>query len=202
MPSSHLVLASASPGRLRLLRAAGIDPMVEISGVEEGDLDPKDPDSMVAVLARRKATTVAARLSAGIVVGADSTLVIDGLAQGKPHTAEEAAARWRRQRGRPGVLLTGHHVIDLGSGNEVAATARTIVHFSDLDDADIAAYVATGEPLEVAGAFTLDGYGAAFVERVEGDPSNVIGLSIPLLRRLLAELGIVWSALWRGDDRA
>ncbi len=197
VPSHRIVLASASPARLGLLRAAGLDPQVEVSGADEDDADPRDPDGMVALLARRKATAVASRLSEGVVIGADSALSLDGLALGKPHTAAAANARWREQRGRSGVLLTGHHVIDLGSGREVSAVAKTLVHFADLDDDDIAAYVATGEPLEVAGAFTLDGYGAAFIERVEGDASNVIGLSLPLLRHLLAEIGIQWRTLWR-----
>ncbi|MCU4183411.1 Maf family nucleotide pyrophosphatase [Acidiferrimicrobium sp. IK] len=197
MLSPRLVLASASPGRLGLLHAAGIDPLVEVSGVDEDAVDELDPDAMVAILAQRKAEAVAARRSEGLVVGADSTLVLDGVALGKPHTAEEATARWRRQRGRAGVLATGHHVIDAASGRRAGAVARTAVHFADIDDETIAAYVGTGEPLEVAGAFTLDGYGAAFVERVEGDPSNVIGLSLPLLRRLLADIGVEWRTLWR-----
>ena len=197
VPSPRLILASASPARLELLRAAGIDPLVQVSGVDEGDIDVHDPDGAVATLARRKAVAVAATLEHGVVVGADSMLVLDGVAYGKPHTATAATARWRRQRGRSAVLVTGHHVIDVASARETAAVAHTAVHFADLDDGEVDAYVATGEPLEVAGAFTLDGYGSAFVEGVEGDPSNVIGLSLPLLRRLLADIGVGWTTLWR-----
>ena len=193
----RLILASASPGRLALLRAAGIDPEVVVSGVDEGAVAAGDAEAMVAELARRKASAVAARVEGGIVVGADSTLELGGEVLGKPHTPEEAVARWRRQRGRAGSLVTGHHLIDVASGRQASGVAATVVHFADLTDGDIEAYVATGEPLEVAGAFTLDGYGAAFVERVEGDASNVIGLSLPLLRRLLAGLGVGWTALWR-----
>lgn len=192
-----LVLASASPARLRLLRAAGVEPEVEVSGVDEEDVDPSDADAMVATLARRKAEAVAAGRAAGLVLGADSTLELDGRAHGKPHTAEAAAARWRAMRGRTGVLVTGHHLVDAATGAAASGVARTSVRFGTPDDAEVAAYVASGEPLEVAGAFTLDGLGAAFVEGVEGDPSNVVGLSLPLVRRLVGRLGVAWVDLWR-----
>lgn len=191
------MLASASPARLRLLQAAGIDPLVMVSGVDEDDVDATDPEALVATLARRKADAVIGDGAAGIVVAADSTLVLDGVALGKPHTAEAATARWARMRGRDGELLTGHHVIDTTSGRRGDGVARTTVSFAEATDNEVAAYVATGEPLEVAGAFTLDGYGAAFVSSISGDASNVVGLSLPLLRRLLSDMGIGWTDLWR-----
>jgi septum formation protein len=131
------------------------------------------------------------------VVGCDSVLELDGEVHGKPGTAEAATARWRAMRGRSGTLHTGHCVVDTGSGRSVSRAARTVVHFADIGDEEIAAYVATGEPLAVAGAFTIDGLGGAYVEGIEGDPHTVVGISLPLLRTMLAELGVAWHALWR-----
>ena len=219
---TRLLLASASPARRSSLTAAGLDPLVAVSAVDEdavlaaarerhGDLDPED---VVLLLAQAKAEDVARRLDevdvAGwdededvVVLGCDSMLELDGRVLGKPADADDAVARWREMRGRSGVLHTGHWVVDErdpsagGTGATLGATASTVVHFADLSDEEVAAYVATGEPLAVAGAFTIDGLGGPFVERVEGDHHNVVGLSLPLLRHLLAEIGLTVPALWR-----
>ncbi|HRW03096.1 MAG TPA: nucleoside triphosphate pyrophosphatase [Tetrasphaera sp.] len=205
MPTTRLILASASPARRNLLRQVGIEASVLPSAVDEdaliadlrsrfGDLAPED---LVMGLARAKAEDVASGRDA-LVLGCDSMLELDGEVHGKPADAAEATDRWRRMRGKAGTLHTGHWLIDDrddGSGGLVGATASTRVHFADLTDAEIAAYVATGEPLRVAGAFTVDGLGGAFVTGIEGDHHNVVGLSLPLLRDLLGELGIAWYDL-------
>jgi septum formation protein len=228
-----LVLGSASPARLTTLRRAGLEPVVVVSGVDEGaevararelygDLEPGD---VALVLAKAKAEAVAGLVegastagddggSAGadamtsldparvLVLGCDSVLELDGEAHGKPVDADEATARWRRMRGRSGTLHTGHWLVDLrgeehdGTGATVGATASTVVHFADVTDDEIAAYVATGEPLQVAGAFTTDGLGGAFVRGIEGDHHTVVGVSLPLLRTLLADCGVRWTDLW------
>ncbi|WP_405013025.1 nucleoside triphosphate pyrophosphatase [Kitasatospora sp. NBC_01539] len=192
-----LVLASASPARLGLLRQAGLDPQVRVSGVDEDAISAATPAELALVLAEAKAKAVAADLTGGeLVVGCDSVLELDGLALGKPADAAEALERWRSMRGREGVLRTGHCVIDTVTGRQSSATASTTVRFGTPDDAEVAAYIASGEPLHVAGAFTLDGRSAPFVEGIDGDPGNVIGLSLPLLRRLLADLGVRITDLW------
>ncbi|GGP53720.1 Maf family protein [Streptomyces abikoensis] len=197
-PSRRLVLASQSPARLGLLRQAGLAPEVIVSGVDEDALDAPTPGELALVLAEAKAVAVAERESAAgaLVIGCDSVLELDGQALGKPADAEEATARWKSMRGRAGVLRTGHCVVDTATGRRASATASTTVRFGEPSDAEIAAYVASGEPLHVAGAFTLDGRSAPFVEGIDGDPGNVIGLSLPLLRRLLAELGVGITDLW------
>ncbi|MEV1047037.1 nucleoside triphosphate pyrophosphatase [Streptomyces sp. NPDC049916] len=197
-PQRRLVLASASPARLGLLRQAGFAPEVIVSGVDEDALSAPTPADLALVLARAKAAAVAERpgTAGALVIGCDSVLELDGEALGKPADAEEATARWKAMRGRSGILRTGHSVIDTSSGRTASATASTVVRFGEPSDAEVAAYVASGEPLHVAGAFTLDGRSAPFVDSIEGDHGNVIGLSLPLLRRLLGELGISVTELW------
>ena len=193
------MLASASPARLATLRAAGVEPDVVVSGVDEDGVTAASPAALAQELAGQKCRAVAARLSAEgstLVLGCDSVLELDGEPYGKPRDAAEAVERWRRMRGRSGVLHTGHAVLRLDTGSEVGATGSTVVHFAAVDDQEIEAYVATGEPLAVAGAFTLDGLGGAFVRGVEGDPHTVVGLSLPLLRDLVRELGVRWTDLW------
>lgn len=199
--SRTLVLASASPARLALLRSSGISPLVQVSGVDEDaiarGLGSADPAEVCAALATAKARDVAPRTAAdALVVGADSVLDLDGTAYGKPADADEAVRRWALMAGRTGVLRTGHHVVDRRTGREASLVASTSVTFARPDPAELAAYVASGEPLRVAGAFTIDGLGAAFVSAVDGDPSTVVGLSLPGLRRLLADLGVRWTDLW------
>ncbi|MER5636990.1 nucleoside triphosphate pyrophosphatase [Kitasatospora sp. NPDC002227] len=197
MTSRVLVLASQSPARLGLLRQAGLDPVVRVSGVDEDALSADTPGELALVLAEAKAKVVADQLTGGeLVIGCDSVLELDGQALGKPADAAEATARWLAMRGRDGVLRTGHCVIDTATGKQASATASTTVRFGTPDEAEIAAYVASGEPLHVAGAFTLDGRSAPFVDGIDGDPGNVIGLSLPLLRRLLADLDIRITDLW------
>jgi septum formation protein len=192
---TRLVLASASPARLATLRAAGLDPEVVVSGVDESTVTTPDPAALALELAGLKAQAVAEQVQDALVVGCDSVLELDGAAHGKPADADEARARWRSMRGRSGVLHTGHCVID-PTGRRNARGAATVVHFADVTDAEVDAYVGTGEPLHVAGAFTIDGLGGAFVTGIEGDHHNVVGISLPLLRDLLAELGVAWTDLW------
>ncbi|SNY06045.1 septum formation protein [Paractinoplanes atraurantiacus] len=171
-----------------------------VSGVDESVVEAEDAYSLCLALARMKARTIAAQLNADpgvVVLGCDSVLAFDGEVFGKPANAEEATKRWLRMRGKSGVLHTGHHLTSLVSGKQAEAVGTTTVHFADISDAEIEAYVASGEPLHVAGSFTLDGRGGAFVDRIEGDPGNVIGLSLPLLRTLLAEMGVPIIALWK-----
>lgn len=170
-----------------------------MSGVEEGGLDPRKPTVMVAALARRKAEAVAGRRPGALILGCDSALELGGLAHGKPSDPDEAAQRWQAMRGSTGILHTGHCLLDNRAGPDgrgAEAVASTSVRFAHISDAEVAAYVASGEPLAVAGGFTLDGLSAPFIEGVDGDPSNVIGLSLPLLRTLLGYLGIDITTLW------
>jgi septum formation protein len=196
---TRLVLASASPARLATLRSAGLDPEVVVSGVDESQVRIADPSALAIELARLKAEAVAARVPDAVVVGCDSVLGLDGAVHGKPADAAEAATRWRSMRGRSGVLHTGHCVV-APEGHRVLRAAATTVHFADVTDHEIDAYVATGEPLQVAGAFTVDGLGGAFVRGIEGDHHNVVGISLPLLREMLAEVGVAWVGLWSGPS--
>ncbi|MEU6051354.1 nucleoside triphosphate pyrophosphatase [Streptomyces xanthochromogenes] len=194
----RLVLASQSPARLGLLRQAGLAPEVVVSGVDEDALSAPSPAELALVLAEAKAAAVADRpeVAGALVIGCDSVLDLDGQALGKPADAEDATARWKSMRGRSGVLRTGHCVIDTATGERASRTASTVVRFGEPTDREIAAYVASGEPLYVAGAFTLDGRSAPFVDSIEGSHGNVIGLSLPLLRTLLGELGVSITDLW------
>ena len=197
-PRRRLVLASASPARRRLLEQAGFTPEVITSGVDESAVVLDGAEALTVELAVRKASAVAAGVDGpALVIGCDSVLDLDGAVQGKPSSPEEAVARWRAMRGRTGRLVTGHCVLDVPSGPCASAADATVVRFGSPTDAEIDAYVATGEPLAVAGAFTLDGRGAPFVDGVDGDPGTVIGLSLPLLRRLLAELDVEITSLWQ-----
>jgi septum formation protein len=199
---ARLVLASASDARLRTLRRAGLEPEVIVSGVDE-DSEPVDGvRELTARLAQRKAEAVSARIDHGsgvtVVIGCDSMLELDGMGYGKPGTPAEAVQRWQRMRGRSGLLHTGHHVIlhRAWTINSRSAVASTVVHFAKLTDAEIEAYVASAEPLDVAGGFTIDGLGGPFVTGIEGDHHNVVGISLPLLRSMMNELGIWWPSLW------
>ena len=192
----EIVLASGSPARLALLRGAGLDPTVVVSVVDESAFRADTPAALVELLARAKAEAVAARLDRGLVIGCDSMLDLDGRALGKPRSAREAAALWRELPGRAGTLRTGHCLIDAATGHRAAAVAATVVRFGTPSGDEIAAYVASGEPLQVAGAFTLDGRGGWFIDGIDGDHGTVLGVSLPLLRRLLAELGVALPALW------
>jgi septum formation protein len=199
----RLVLASASDARLRTLRDAGLDPEVIVSGVDEDSGSVESVPELTALLAQRKAEAVSARIDHGprttVVIGCDSMLELDGMGYGKPATPAEAARRWQRMCGRFGLLHTGHHVM-LHQGKAITtrtAVASTLVHFAELTDEEIEAYVASAEPLHAAGGFTIDGLGGPFIAGIEGDHHNVVGLSLPLLRTILNELGISWPSLWR-----
>jgi septum formation protein len=197
-PHRRLVLASQSPARLGLLKQAGLSPEVLVSGVDEDAITAPTPGELARALAEAKAEAVSVRPETvgALVIGCDSVLELDGQPLGKPVDAEDATARWKSMRGRSGTLLTGHCLIDTATSRRTSATAATTVHFGEPTDAEIAAYVASGEPLHVAGAFTLDGRSAPFIEGIEGDHGNVIGLSLPLLRRLLADIGSGVTELW------
>ncbi|MFC6354767.1 Maf family protein [Luethyella okanaganae] len=208
----RLYLASTSPARLATLRAAGVEPLAVPPHVDEDSLvsaveaehGPLDAPRMVGLLARAKAEAVAGKPHDGapidgLILGGDSAFLFDGTIYGKPHLPEAARERWRRQRGRSGQLWSGHWLIDHRGGRPgraVGANAVAVVSFADPDDAEIDAYVASGEPLEVAGAFTIDSLGGPFIRSVDGDPSTVVGLSLSTLRDLVRELGIDWPALW------
>ena len=206
----RLYLASTSPARLATLRAVGIDPIAIPSHVDEeaavAAAGPLTASEMVQFLARLKAEAVLTPATGddhridGLVLGGDSAFEIDGQVFGKPHLPEVARERWRGQRGRTGILHSGHWLIDARHGlvgQAIGGVAAARVRFADdITDAEIDAYIATGEPLEVAGAFTIDSKGAGFIERIEGDPHAVVGLSVPLVRKLVRSLGVEWIGLW------
>jgi septum formation protein len=197
----RVVLASASPARLAVLRAAGLEPDVIVSGVDEDAFTASTTAELVGLLAAAKASAVASSLGDGLVIGCDSLLDLDGRAYGKPASADEAIADWRAMSGRTGTLFTGHCVVDVAAGRQVAAVAATTVRFGTPTDEEIAAYVGTGEPLKMAGAFTIEGLGGWFVDSIDGDHNNVIGISLPLLRGLLRDLGVTIPGLWSQYSR-
>ena len=199
MSSRTLVLASASPARLGLLRGAGFAPVVVVSGVDEDDVDPTDTAGSAGRLAVAKAEAVACSDGNALVVGCDSMLEFDGRPHGKAASLGEARSWLEAMRGRSGILWTGHCVIDEMTGNRVDEVVGTIVRFSVTTDAELDAYLSTSDVLTVAGAFTLEGRSAPFIDGIDGDPGNVIGLSLPALRRLLGRLGISVTALWDGE---
>jgi septum formation protein len=204
----RLILASASPARLLLLRSAGLDPEVLVSNVSEDGVDDLAPKEAVTTLAKRKAVHVADEVRrstlsdhdlagrAPLVVGCDSLLEFDGQVWGKPSGSDEVVSRWRSMRGKTGLLHTGHCVIDLYDGREALACDTAVVHFGQPDDREIAAYATTAEALAVAGPFTLEGRSAPWVEHIDGNYGTVTGISLPVLRRLLLELGVAIVDLW------
>jgi len=196
----HLVLASASPARLSLLRQAGLSPEVVVSEVDESTVSAPRVAEQVALLAAAKGLAVAKRQTDALVIGADSLLEFRGRAMGKPADVYEARDRWQHMGGHSGVLHTGQALLDVQDGEVVSrdvAVVSTVVHFARIAPSELEAYLATGEPLAVAGAFTLDGLGAPFVRRVEGDPAAVVGLSLATLRTQLAARGVTLTDLWR-----
>lgn len=178
------------------MRNAGIYPEVVTSGVDETTDDGLSTAAMAGLLAERKAVAVAASRPDALVLGCDSLLDFDDVAYGKPASADETADLWRRMAGRQGTLITGHCLIEGGTERVVRGVGQTTVRFGTPTETEIAAYVAAGEPTAMAGAFSLEGLGAPFIDGIDGDPSNVIGLSLPLLRRMLAELGLAITDLW------
>lgn len=206
---TQVVLGSASAGRLRVLRQAGINPLVVVSDVDEdaliAALDPDTPpEAVVLKLANAKAVSVAAQLPADvasdcIVLGCDSMLYLDGALRGKPGTIEAARDQWLSMAGATGHLLTGHALLRIADGvisDTRGETGSTTVHFGTPSATELLAYTDSEEPVHVAGAFTLDGLGGWFIDRIEGDPSNVIGLSLPLVRRLVEATGTPITTLW------
>jgi septum formation protein len=196
----RLVLASASPARLSLLRQAGLAPDVVVSHVDESTVKAPRVAEQVALLAAAKAAEVAKQETDALVIGADSLLEFNGKPLGKPADAQEARERWQRMAGRSGILHTGQALFDVRDGAVAArdiAVASTVVYFASPTPQELEAYLATGEPLAVAGAFTLDGLGAPFVRRVEGDPAAVVGLSLTVLRTQLSKRGLAITDLWR-----
>ncbi len=201
--SFPVILASASPARLMLLRSQNIQPIVIASEINEKEIEEQLKDSSTEIVVKElsiaKANYVLTNnvsLNSGILIAADSMLEFETQSLGKPLNAENAIARWQKMRGKSGILHTGHTVIRLDNKQVITRVVSTKVEFANIDDKEIIDYVATKEPLNVAGAFTIDSLGAAFVKEVQGDHSNVIGLSLPALREIVRELGLSWTSLW------
>ena len=201
--SFPVILASASPARLMLLRSQNIQPIVIASEINEKEIEEQYKDSPTEIVVKElsiaKANYVLTNnvsLNSGILIAADSMLEFESQSLGKPLNAENAIARWQKMRGKSGILHTGHTVIRLDNKQTITRVVSTKVEFANVDDKEIIDYVATKEPLNVAGAFTIDSLGAAFVKEVQGDHSNVIGLSLPALREIVRELGLSWTSLW------
>ncbi len=201
--SFPVILASASPARLMLLRSQNIQPIVIASEINEKEIEEQLKDSSTEIVVKElsiaKANYVLTNnvsLNSGILIAADSMLEFESQSLGKPLNAENAIARWQKMRGKSGILHTGHTVIRLDNKQTITRVVSTKVEFANIDDKEIIDYVATKEPLNVAGAFTIDSLGAAFVKEVQGDHSNVIGLSLPALREIVRELGLSWTSLW------
>ena len=201
----RLYLASTSPARLATLRSSGIEPVVVPSEVDEDAAvaaaeaeagGPLSPEDMVLLLAQAKAEAVLTPEMDGLVLGGDSAFVLDGVTHGKPHTPDVAWQRWQLQRGRTGKLYSGHWLIHHTGGRTHSAigevTVADVTFSADISDQELEAYISSGEPLKVAGAFTIDSLGAAFIERIEGDPSTVVGVSVPAVRRMANQLGVFW----------
>ncbi|NMG06597.1 nucleoside triphosphate pyrophosphatase [Brasilonema sp. UFV-L1] len=196
MGTPRFVLASASVARRHLLQIAGIEPLVYPSDFDESQIQIDNPAQLVQVLAQRKAETVAPQFQSALIMGCDSVLAVNGEIHGKPADAEQARLRWQKMQGHSGDLYTGHAFIDLTQNRTLVKYQVTKVYFAQLSSHTIDAYVATGEPLKCAGAFALEGRGGLFVEKLEGCHSNVIGLSLPLLRQMLADLGYSVTDFW------
>ena len=201
--SFPVILASASPARLMLLRSQNIQPIVIASEINEKKIEEQYKDSSTEIVVKElsiaKANYVLTNnvsLNSGILIAADSMLEFESQSLGKPLNAENAIARWQKMRGKSGILHTGHTVIRLDNKQTITRVVSTKVEFANVDDKEIIDYVATKEPLNVAGAFTIDSLGAAFVKEVQGDHSNVIGLSLPAVREIVRELGLSWTSLW------
>ncbi len=194
--TTNFVLASASPARRRLLQSVGINPLVCVSHFDESQIQLTDPIALVETLAQRKAEVVLEQVSNSLVLGCDSVLVVGREIFGKPQNPAEAFTRWQQMRGSQGTLYTGHALIDQSQSRQVVRCGVTQVYFGRVSDAQIQAYIATGEPLVCAGGFALEGKGSAFIDKIEGCHSNVIGLSLPLLRSMLAELSYDLINYW------
>ncbi|ELR97768.1 nucleoside triphosphate pyrophosphatase [Gloeocapsa sp. PCC 73106] len=196
MKLPSFVLASASVARRRLLQGVGIEPIIRPSNFDESQIKNADPLELVKALAKSKATLVAPEFEDALILGCDSLLVVEGKIYGKPETPEVAIARWLRMRAQQGTLYTGHCLIDRRQQRTLLRSGITQVYFGDITTATIEAYVNSGEPLNCAGAFALEGKGGLLIDRIEGCHSNVIGLSLPLLRAMLTDLGYKISDFW------
>ena len=197
MMTPIFVLASASPARRRLLQSAGIEPIVRKSNFDESQIQNRNADELVQILARYKAQVVAQEFTNALILGCDSILAINGEIYGKPESPEVAIFRWQKMRGNTGTLYTGHVLIDQKKQCQISRYAMTKVTFANISNSEIIAYVESNEPLNCAGCFAIEGKGGLFIEKLEGCHSNVIGLSLPLLRRMLAELGYQATDFWR-----